>query len=258
MNSITDQFLLEGKVALVTGAGSGFGEHFAHSLARAGASVICTGRRMDRLQAVVDAIQARGGKAAAVVMDVTKPEAITTAFDEAERHFSTVDVLVNNAGVSDVASFPEMTETQWNNLIDTGLNGPWRVAREMSRRLIAAARGGSIINIASITGLMAKPMFLNYGTAKAGLIHLTRQLAMDLLPHGIRANALAPGYFPTEMTSWYFEMDIGKAEVESLPPKRLGRLEELEGPLLLLASQAGSYINGAVIPVDYGHSVRLS
>lgn len=258
MTSITDQFLLKGKIALVTGAGSGFGEHFAITLARAGASVICTGRRIERLQAVSETIRSFGGSAAGIVMDVTKADSIAAAFDEAERQFSTVDVLVNNAGVSDVAAFPDMTETQWNNLIDTGLNGPWRVAREMSQRLIAAGRGGSIINIASVTGLLAKPMFLNYGTAKAGLIHLTRQLAMDLLPHGIRANALAPGYFPTEMTSWYFDMDAGKAEVANLPPKRLGRLEELEGPLLLLASEAGSYINGAVIPVDYGHSVRLS
>ncbi len=135
---------------------------------------------------------------------------------------------------------------------------PARGASRATQRLIAAARPGVIVNIASITGLLGHGMFLNYGTSKAALIHLTKQMALDLLPHRIRVNALAPGYFPTDMTNWFFETDAGKAEIANLPPQRLGRLDELDGALLLLASEASSYINGAVIPVDYAHSVRLS
>lgn len=254
----TNRFSLEGRCALVTGASSGFGEHFAQVLAAAGAKVACAGRRRDRLQQTVARIGDAGGSALAVEMDVGKPDSIAAAFDEIEKTLGTVDVLVNNAGASEYAPFPEMSEAQWSGVLDTNLNGPWRVSREMSRRLIAAGRPGRIINIASITGLLAKGMLVNYGTSKAALLHLTRELAMTLLPHRIQVNALAPGYFPTDMTNWFYETDAGKAEIAALPAQRLGRLDELDGPLLLLASDASSYINGAVIPVDYGHSVRLS
>lgn len=253
-----NRFSLAGRTALVTGASGDFGAHFARVLAEAGATVACAGRRKDRLGSTVKSIVEAGGRALAVELEVADAASIGRAFDQAEAALGTVDILVNNAGLSDAAAFPEMTEQQWSKVLDTNLNGPWRVSREFSRRLIAAGKPGRIVNIASITGLQAKGMFSNYGTSKAALIHLTRQMAMDLLPHRIQVNALAPGYFPTDMTNWFFETDMGHAEVAALPAQRLGQLEELDGPLLLLASSASSYMNGSVITVDYGQSVRLS
>jgi NAD(P)-dependent dehydrogenase (short-subunit alcohol dehydrogenase family) len=253
-----NRFSLAGHTALVTGATGDFGAHFARLLSSAGAAVACAGRRKDRLDEVVQLVQAGGGKAFAVAMDVTEASSVVDAFDAIEATLGPVDVLVNNAGLSDVAPFPDMTAEQWQRVIDTNLGGPWQVSREMSKRLIAHGQAGRIVNIASITGVLAKGMFSNYGTSKAALIHLTKQMAMDLLPHRIQVNALAPGYFPTDMTNWFFETDMGKAEIANLPAQRLGRLDELDGPLLLLASDASSYINGTVIAIDYGHSVRLS
>ncbi|WP_439386555.1 SDR family NAD(P)-dependent oxidoreductase [Ideonella sp. YS5] len=251
-------FSLDGRVALVTGASSGFGERFATVLAAAGAKVACVARRADRVEAVAEAIRAAGGEAMPCVMDVTDHASMRAGFDAIEARFGTVDVLVNNAGLSAPAPFAEMSNQQWDSVLDVNLSAPFYVAREMSRRLIARGRPGSIINIASILGHLAKAMFVNYGTTKGAMIHMTQYMALDLLPHGIRVNAIAPGYFPTEMTNPFFETDMGKAEVAALPPGRLGRLEELDGPLLLLASDASSYMNGTVLTVDYGHSIRLS
>ena len=251
-------FSLAGRVALVTGASSGFGAHFAGVLARAGAKVACVARRADRVEAVAEAIREAGGEAFACAMDVTDLVSIEQGFDAIEASLGTVDVLVNNAGLAAAAAFPEMTDEQWTSVLDVNLSAPWRVSREMSRRLIAKSQPGSIVNIASILGHLAKAMFINYGTSKAALIHMTQYMALDLLPHGIRVNAIAPGYFPTDMTNPFFESEPGQREVANLPPRRLGRLEELDGPLLLLASEASSYMNGTVVTVDYGHSVRLS
>lgn len=251
-------FSLVGRVALVTGASSGFGAHFAGVLARAGAKVACVARRADRVEAVAEAIRDAGGEAFACAMDVTEAASILQGFDAIEAKLGTVDVLVNNAGLSAPAPFPEMTDGQWSSVLDVNLSAPYRVSREMCRRLIARTQPGSIINIASILGHLAKAMFINYGTTKGALIHMTQYMALDLLPHGIRVNAIAPGYFPTDMTNPFFKSEAGRREVDALPPKRLGRLEELDGPLLLLASDASSYMNGTVVTVDYGHSVRLS
>jgi NAD(P)-dependent dehydrogenase (short-subunit alcohol dehydrogenase family) len=256
--TVAERFSLTGRVALVTGASSGFGAHFATVLAQAGAKVACVARRADRVEAVARSIQDAGGRAFGCAMDVADLESIRQGFDAVEVALGTVDVLVNNAGLAAPARFPEMTEAQWSSVLDVNLSAPYHVSREMSRRLIARAQPGSIINIASILGHLAKAMFLNYGTTKGALIHLTQYMALDLLPHGIRVNAIAPGYFPTDMTNPFFETEVGKQEVAALPPKRLGRLEELDGPLLLLASEASSYMNATVVTVDYGHSVRLS
>jgi NAD(P)-dependent dehydrogenase (short-subunit alcohol dehydrogenase family) len=256
--TIAQRFSLAGRVALVTGASSGFGAHFAQVLAMAGAQVACVARRADRVEALARSIRDAGGQAFGCAMDVADAESIRHGFDAVEAALGTVDVLVNNAGLSAPAPFPEMSDAQWSSLLDVNLSAPFHVSREMSRRLIARAQPGSIINIASILGHLAKAMFLNYGTTKGALIHLTQAMALDLLPHRIRVNAIAPGYFPTDMTNPFFESEAGKQEVAALPPKRLGRLEELDGPLLLLASEASSYMNGTVVTVDYGHSVRLS
>jgi len=258
MSKAVDKFSLQGRTALVTGASSGMGRHFVQTLADAGARVICAARRKDSIESVAAQIRDRGQHAAAIELDIGSTDSCTRAFDLAEETFGTVDLLVNNAGQIVFAPFPDITDEQWDNLLNVNLSGSMRMSREFSKRLIAAARPGSIVNITSITGQQTKAYLSIYGTAKAGLIQLTRQMAMDLLPHGIRVNAIAPGYFRTEMVDWYFDSDAGKAEVENLPAKRVGLLEELDGPLLLLASDAGAYINAAVLPVDYGHVARIS
>lgn len=258
MKSIEERFSLKGRVALVTGASSGFGAHFAAVLAQAGAKVAVAARRADRIESVVRDIREQGGDAFAVEIDVASRDSINGAFDQVEAKFGTVDIAVNNAGLSAPAPFAEMSDTQWTSVLDVNLNGPYHVSQEMARRLIAAGKPGAIVNIASILGKLAKDNFANYGVTKGALIHLTQYMALDLLPHGIRVNAIAPGYFPSEMTNPFFESDAGKREIANLPSKRLGRLEELDGALLLLASDASSYINGSTLTVDYAHSVRLS
>ncbi|MDB5970315.1 MAG: family NAD(P)-dependent oxidoreductase [Hydrocarboniphaga sp.] len=258
MSTALDRFSLKGRVALVTGAGSGMGRHFAQTLSDAGAKVVCAARRTELIESVSAEIRAKGGQAAAVAIDIGNTDSVTSGFDAAERAFGTIDLLINNAGQIVFAPFPDISDEQWNNLINVNLSGCMRMSREFSKRLIAKGKPGSIVNITSITGQQAKPYLSIYGTAKAALIHFTKQLAMDLLPHNIRANSIAPGYFRTEMVDWYFDSDAGKSEVENLPAKRVGLLEELDGPLLLLASDAGSYMNGAIVPVDYGHVVRIS
>lgn len=257
-NSVPDRFSLHGKVALVTGAGSGLGAHFAQVLAAAGARVACVARRTERVESIATKIRARGGQALASCMDVTDRTSIKLAFDLVEAEFGAVDVLVNNAGLSSPAPFESMSEEQWTSLLDANLSGPFFVAQSMATRLIGRQQPGSIINIASILGHLAKDKFLNYGTTKGGLIHMTQYMALDLIEHGIRVNAIAPGYFPSEMTDPFYESEVGLAEIANLPAKRLGRHEELDGPLLLLASDASSYMTGSVITVDSGHSIRLS
>ena len=258
MKSIEERFSLKGRVALVTGAGSGFGAHFAAVLAQAGAKVAVAARRVDRIHAVAQAIVDQGGAAIACEIDVSDRASINRTFDLIEEKLGTVDVVINNAGQASPAPFAEMSEQQWSSVLDVNLSGPYHVSQEMVRRLIAKKQPGAIINIASILGKMAKDNFINYGVSKGALINLTEYMALDLLPHAIRVNAIAPGYFPSEMTNPFFESEAGKQEIATLPPKRLGRLEELDGALLLLASDASSYINGTTLTVDYAHSVRLS
>lgn len=258
MASIGERFSLQGRVAVVTGSGTGLGAHFAHVLAEAGASVACVARRVEKVEAVAQSIRDAGGKAFACAMDVTDKASINKAFSEIEANLGVVDVLVNNAGLANHALFEDMTEEQWTSLLDANLSGPFYVAQKMATRLIELKQGGNIINITSILAHLAKSMLLNYGTTKGALVNLTQAMALDLMPHGIRVNAIAPGYFPSEMTNPYYESEIGLAEIANLPIKRLGRHEELDGALLLLASHASSYMSGSVVTVDAAHSVRLS
>jgi NAD(P)-dependent dehydrogenase (short-subunit alcohol dehydrogenase family) len=247
---------LEGKSALVTGANGGLGSHFARTLARAGASVAVAARRPETLREVLDAIAAAGGRAHPVALDVTDPASVARAFDDAERALGPVTVVVNNAGVAVTKPLLDHTEEDWRRVMDVNLDGAWRVAQTAARRMVAHQQGGSIVNIASILGLRVTPQLPSYAASKAALIHLTRAMALELARHRIRVNALAPGYVETSMNRDVFASDAGQALIKRIPQRRIGRPEELDGALLLLASDAGSYTTGAVFAVDGGHLVN--
>lgn len=246
---------LSGKVALVTGASSGLGAHFARVLAREGARVAAAARRQERLEALVAEIRAAGGEARQLALDVTDPGSVAAVLEQIEAAWGPVQVLVNNAGIADSRRFLDTDEESFRRLVETNLAGAWRVARAVAQRLVARDLPGSIVNVASILGLRPGYGESLYGTTKAALIHLTRSMALELVRHNIRVNALCPGYFPTEMNETFFATDKGRAFIARTPARRLGRLEELEGPLLLLAGELGSFITGVALPVDGGHLV---
>ncbi len=249
-------FDMSGKVALVTGASSGFGMHFARVLAAAGAKVVVAARRVERLQALVDELHASNSQACAVNLDVTDSGSVAQAFNTAQQTFGTVDLLINNAGVAVPKTVHKTREQDWDFVMDTNLKGAWLVAAEAARRLLAADRAGVIINIASILGLSTSVGHGVYAASKAGVIQLTKHLALELAGKNIRVNAICPGYFKTEMNDEYFASEVGKHYIQSTPAGRLGELREMNGPLLLLASDAGSFINGATLAVDGGHLVK--
>lgn len=251
-------FSMKGKVVLVTGAGSGMGRRFAHTLAAAGAQVICAARRVDKIEQVAADIVAEGGQAVALPLDIGKSESVKQVFDAAEKAFGQVNVLVSAAAQIDFAPFPSIDDEAWNNLINVNFSGTMRMAREFSLRLVAAGKPGCIVNVTSVTGVQVLKNVPCYGSIKAAVNQLTKQIAADLFDNNIRCNAIAPGYFQTEMVEAYFETDQGKAEIARLPPKRVGQVDELDGVLLLLASDASSYINGAIIPVDAGQVIQLA
>lgn len=250
---MNDMMNLSGRVALVTGASGGLGEHFARVLARAGARVVLAARRLDRLEAVADAIRSDGGQALAVQADVTNVAAVREAFDQAERELATPTIVVNNSGLARPRPVLEIDDEEWDLVIDTNLRGAWLVAREAAQRMVRAQTGGSLINLASITGIRVAGGLSSYAASKAGLLALTRNMSLELARDGIRVNALAPGYILTDMNREFFESPPGKAMIKRIPQQRIGRPEELDGPLLLLASDASTYMTGCVITVDGGH-----
>lgn len=250
------EFNLTNKVALVTGASSGLGFHFAQTLANHGATVVVAGRRTERLSKLVDSIQAHGGSAFALKCDVTDTASIRSCVEAAEVQTGGIDILVNNAGIADPAPALETTEAQWNAVINTNLNGAWHVAQHVAKSMVARKRGGSIINIASILGLRVATALPAYVAAKAGLIHLTKALALEWARANIRVNAIAPGYILTEINQEWFSTEGGQLAIKRIPQRRIGTPADLDGPLLLLSSDASSYMTGSIIVADGGHSVN--
>lgn len=246
-------FNLEGKVALVTGASSGLGVHFARTLAAEGATVILAARRTDKLSEVVESIRASGGDVGAVAMDVTSPKSVSDAFASIGGRYDRLDILINNAGVaSEPKKFLDTSEEDWHWVMETNLNGAWRVARAAAGVMVKQG-GGSIVNIASIYGLHTGALKVAYNVSKTGVVQLTRAMSIELCRQNIRVNALCPGWFMTELNQDYFCSDNGRKYVQSIPAKRLGALDDLTVPLLLLASDsAGAYMTGSCLTVDGG------
>jgi 2-deoxy-D-gluconate 3-dehydrogenase len=246
---------LEGKVALVTGAFGGLGLHFAQTLARAGCKIALAGRRVTEGEAVLASLQSQGTSGCVVPLDVRDPESVGSAFANATRALGNVEIVINSAGIATTSAALDVTEDDWQRVIDTNLNGAWRVAQCAARMMRDAGSGGSIVNIASILGLRVAQQVPAYTAAKAGLIHLTRSLALEWARHGIRVNALAPGYFETDINRSFFETKSGQSLIRRIPQRRLGQPAQLDGALLLLASDASEYMTGTVLPVDGGHAV---
>lgn len=253
--SLEDRMSLQGRVALVTGASGGLGRHFAGVLAAAGATVVVAARRADKVAAVVAEITDAGGRAVAVSADVTDGESIDAAFTAAEREAGVVTVLVNNAGVAETKSALDLSEADWRRVIDTNLTGSWAVASEAARRMVAGGVGGSIVNIASMLGLGVSKGVLPYAVSKAGVVQMTKAMALEWARYDIRVNALAPGYIETDINRDYLQSDAGREMMRRIPQRRIGRLEDLDGPLMLLAGDASAYMTGVVIPVDGGQLV---
>jgi NAD(P)-dependent dehydrogenase (short-subunit alcohol dehydrogenase family) len=250
-------FGLDGKVALVTGASSGLGARFAQALALAGARVLVCARRENRLRELVDSIALAGGRAAALRLDVTDEAAVKEAFDAAEAAFGPVDILVNSAGVSKTGLATEMSTDDWDAVVGVNLRAVFVVAREGARRMVAQGIAGSIVNIASILGSFGAKGEAAYSASKGGVIQLTRSMALELARHGIRVNAIAPGYFVSEMTASYLETEPGARMIKGIPMRRVGEPAELDAALLMLAGAGGSYITGSVVTVDGGHSQAI-
>ncbi|MCB1907425.1 MAG: SDR family oxidoreductase [Rhodocyclaceae bacterium] len=253
--SIGEMFSLAGRVALVTGGAGGLGRHFALLLARAGAVVIVTSRGGDGFDEVVGAIREAGGRAHGVSMDVTDAAGVAAAFDEASGFAGAPDIIVNNAGRTITKPLLEQTEGDWDGVIDPNLTGCWLVATEAARRMVAAGKGGSIINIASILGERVSGGVAPYAISKAGVLQMTRAMALELARHDIRVNALLPGYVISDLNRDFLTSEAGDRLRQRIPSRRFCEATDLDGPLLLLASAAGGAMSGACVAVDRAHLV---
>lgn len=254
MSGAIDRFRLDGRIVLVTGGSSGLGMHFAALLAGAGARVAVAARRADKLQSVVDAITQAGGQARALSLDVTDGASVRQCFDELSS-WGAPDVLVNNAGVTVTRPLLEQTEADFDGVLDTNLKGCWLMATEAARRMVAAGQGGSIVNVASILGERVAGGVAPYAISKAGVVQATKSMALELARHRIRVNALLPGYVVTDLNREFLHSEAGDKLRARIPSRRFGELTDLDGPLLLLASDAGAAMSGATVAVDGAHLV---
>lgn len=237
---------LEGRRVLITGASSGLGRHFAQVLAAQGAEVVLAARRVEALEELAGEI---GSAARVVPLDVTDPASIRDAVAQA----GAVDVLVNNAGVSAAQPVLDATVEDFDHIMGANLRGAFLVATEVARGMRDRGTGGAIVNIASILGLAQGGQLTVYAMSKAGVVQMTKQMALELARFGIRVNALAPGYFATDMNRDFLASRLGEAMAKRIPQRRFGQFEDLDGPLMLLCSDASRYMTGVVIPVDGGH-----
>lgn len=254
-SGVFSRWQLDGRVVLVTGASSGLGRHFAHLLSSAGAKVALAARRTDKLEASVRQIEALGAKARAVALDVTSASSVKGCFDELTADWGVPDVVINNAGITVTRPMLEQTEEDWDLVMSTNLKGCWLVATEAARRMVAAGKGGAIVNVASILAERVAGCVAPYAISKAGVVQATKAMALELARHRVRVNALLPGYIATELNRDFMDSEAGEKLRARIPSRRFGELTDLDGPLLLLASDAGAAMSGACVAVDGGHLV---
>ncbi len=250
-------FDLKGRVALITGASSGLGRRFAEVLAANGAAVALVARRTDRLKALQAKIEKAGGRAIAVEADVLDRASMVRAFDAAEKALGTVTILINHAGGAHSTRAIDLSEEEWRRVVGTNLDAVFAWAQEGARRMLAANKKGAIVNIASVLGFGVSKGTVAYSTAKAGVIQMTKALGLELAFKGVRVNAIAPGWFVTEINDEYLNSEQGKKLTRDIPVGRFGRDGDLDGALLLLVSDAGSYMAGTTVVVDGGQMVAL-
>ena len=251
---LAQRFSLTGRRALVTGASGALGARFAEMLSGAGAAVALAARRTEAMEPLKDRITAAGGRAEVISLDVVEADSVAAAFDAAKGALAgTIDIVINNSGIAEPGSALDQPDADWDRVMAVNLDGARRVAVEAARRMVAEERTGAIVNIASILGLRQGTGVSAYATSKAALIQMTKSHALEWARHGIRVNALAPGFIETDINRDFFATDAGKSQIKRIPMRRLGHAQELDGALLLLASDAGSFITGSVLTVDGGH-----
>ena len=254
---------LSGRVALVTGASSGLGAQFAKTLALAGAGVVLAGRRVERLKALRAEIQADGGDAHVVTLDVTDHDSIKSAVAHAETEVGTIDILVNNSGVGTTQALTEVTEDAYDFVFGTNTKGAFFVAQEVGKRMIARSKGaapgtftgGRIVNIASMAGLKPLSRIGVYAMSKAAVVHMTRAMALEWGRYGINVNAICPGYIDTEINHHQWDTEQGQKLISMLPRKRVGQPKDLDAVLMMLCANESHFVNGAVIQADDGFGV---
>ena len=257
MSEALQSFDLTGKAAIVTGASSGLGHHAARTLAAAGAKVAIAARRLEPLVELEKQIEALDGRAIPLRLDVTDPASAADCVKAAETELGPISILVNNAGIADGKAALEVSEADWDRVVDTNLKGAWLMAQAVAEHMTRLGHGGSIINTASVLGLTGTGQVPAYCASKGGLVNLTRALAVEWARHGIRVNALAPGYIETDINRGFLNSAAGQAMRKRVPLQRFGTPEDLDGALLLLASEASRYITGSVIVIDGGQSAAL-
>ena len=254
---------LSGRVALVTGASSGLGTQFAKTLAKAGAGVVLAGRRVERLKSLRAEIEADGGDAHVVTLDVTDPDSIKSAVAHAETEMGTIDILVNNSGVGTTQLLVDVGEDDYDYVFDTNTKGAFFVAQEVGKRMIARAKGaapgtftgGRIVNIASTAGLKVMSKIGVYAMSKAAVVHMTRAMALEWGRYGINVNALCPGYIDTEINHHQWGTEQGRKLIEMLPRKRVGQPGDLDAVLMMLCANESHFVNGAIIQADDGFAI---
>ncbi|HLU79553.1 MAG TPA: SDR family oxidoreductase [Burkholderiaceae bacterium] len=246
-------FSLAGRKALVTGAAGGLGAHFARILGAAGAQLVLAGRRIEPLKQLQEVLEQSGVTAIAVSMDVSDRASVGAALDAAQQRLGVIDIAICNAGAAITKPALKLSEQDWDSVINVNLKGCWLVATEVARRLVDAGCPGSIVNVSSILGHRVAGAVLPYTVSKAGVEQMTRALALEWARHGIRVNALAPGYIETDLNREFFSSEAGQTMIRRIPQRRLGNVQDLDGALLLLASDASRYMTGSSIVVDGGH-----